>query len=119
MTTYVVVPSGGGGKFGVPSLIAMGIGAVLGALHQFNGGDPASAAGAAAAIPLVAFNIAGDYVANLAPTSEVVYVVGWIIRWIFGIYFAIPAAIGGFLGAGAVWIVVDVLGGLANAQIHH
>jgi hypothetical protein len=36
-----------------------------------------------------------------------------------GLYFALLAAIGGFFGAGAVWIVIDVLGGLAHAPVHH
>jgi hypothetical protein len=61
------------------------------------------------------FNIAGDVTAHLAPTSQVLFAVGWVIRWIFGIYFSFCAGIGAFFGAGAVWVVQNVLGAFHHA----
>jgi len=61
------------------------------------------------------FNIAGDFTVHLAPNSQVLFVVGWVIRWIFGIYFSCCAGIGAFFGAGAAWVVTNVLGALHHA----
>jgi hypothetical protein len=47
--------------------------------------------------------IAGDFIAHLAPTSQVLFGVVWVVRCIFGIYFAACAGFGAFFGAGAVW----------------
>ena len=58
------------------------------------------------------FNIAGDFTAHLASTFQVLFGVGWIVRWICGIYFAACAGFGAFFGAAAVWIVIHVLAGL-------
>ena len=61
------------------------------------------------------FNIAGDFIANRAPTSQVLFGVGWIVRWIFGIYFAACAGVGAVFGAGAAWVVTHVMGALHHA----
>jgi hypothetical protein len=58
--------------------------------------------------------IAGDFIAHLAPTSQVLFGVGWVVRCIFAIYFAACAGFGAFIGAGVVWIVTAVLGGLRH-----
>jgi hypothetical protein len=77
--------------------------------------DVAQATKATAYATWAIFNIAGNFTANLAPTSQVLFVVGWIVRWIFGIYFAVCAGLGAFFGAGAVWVVTNVLGALHHA----
>jgi hypothetical protein len=46
------------------------------------------------------FNIAGDFIANRAPTSQVLFGVGWIVRWIL---------------ASAAWVVTHVFGALHHA----
>jgi hypothetical protein len=61
------------------------------------------------------FDISGDFIANRAPTSQVLFGVGWVVRWIFGVYFAACAGFGAIFGAGAVWVVAAVLGGLHHA----
>jgi hypothetical protein len=61
------------------------------------------------------FNIAGDFIVNRAPTSQLLFGVGWIVRWIFGIYFAACASVGAFFGASAAWAVTQVLGALHHA----
>jgi hypothetical protein len=61
------------------------------------------------------FNIAGDFIANRAPTSQVLFGVAWIVRWIFGLYFAACAGVGAFFGAAALWAVTIVLGAFRHA----
>jgi hypothetical protein len=110
MTTYYYYVGGpAGSTIGVPGLISTALGAVYGGYYQCaHGGEVAASAGAAGGAALACCYIAGEFVVSLAPTSGVLHAVGWLIKWIFGIYFAILAAIGGFVGAGAVWIVTDV-----------
>jgi hypothetical protein len=61
------------------------------------------------------FNIDGDFIANRAPTSQVLFGVAWIVRWIFGLYFAACAGVGAFFGAAALWAVTIVLGAFHHA----
>jgi hypothetical protein len=61
------------------------------------------------------FNTAGDFTKNIAPNSQVLFVVGWVVSWIFGIYFACCAGVGAFFGASVVWAVTTVLGALQHA----
>ncbi|MDQ6867281.1 MAG: hypothetical protein M3178_02265 [Pseudomonadota bacterium] len=99
--------------FGV---IALVLGAFYGGYSCGTRGlDVAQATEATAYAMWAIFNIAGDFIANRAPTSQVLFVVGWIVRWIFGIYFAACAGVGAFFGAGAVWAVTNVLGALRHA----
>jgi hypothetical protein len=58
------------------------------------------------------FNIAGDFTVRLAPNSQVLFVVVWVLRWIFGIYFSCCAGVGALFGAGAVWVAINVFGAL-------
>jgi hypothetical protein len=74
--------------------------------------DVAQATKATAYATWAIFNIAGDFTVHLAPTSQVLFVVGWVIRWIVGIYFAACAGFGAFFGAGAAWVLAAVSGGL-------
>jgi hypothetical protein len=116
MALYYLVPSSGGDAIGTfPAVVIGGIGAIFGAYFEFTyGSGAAAAAGAAAGYTIGYCKLAGDYVTNAAPASQVLYGVGWFITWIVGIYFAILAAIGAFFGAGAIWILMDVLNGVAQ-----
>jgi len=99
--------------FGV---IAVVLGAFYGGYSCWTLGlDVSQATVATAYATWAIFNIGGDFAAHLAPTSEVLFVVGWVVRWIFGLYFSCYAGIGAFFGAGAVWAVTSVLGALRHA----
>jgi len=96
------------------------IAVVLGAFHGGYccwtlGLDVAQATKATAHATWAIFNIAGDFTVHLAPTSQILFVVGWVIRWIVGIYFAACAGFGAFFGAGAAWVLAAVSGGLHHA----
>ena len=98
--------------------IAAVMGAAFGGYYYWShGGDVVSAAGATGGLTFALFSMLGDYVDNLAPTSQVFFAVGWFVKWILGLYFAFYAACGGFFGAGIVWLVIDVVGGLHNASV--
>ena len=77
--------------------------------------DVAQATRATAYATWAIFNIAGDFTAHLAPTSQVLFGAGWVVSWIFGIYFAVCAGAGAFFGASAAWAVTHVLGALHYA----
>jgi hypothetical protein len=96
--------------------IAVVLGAFYGGYCCWTFGlDIAQATKATAYATWAMFNIAGDFTVNLAPNSQVLFGIGWIIRWIVGIYFAACASVGAFFGAGAVGVVAAVSGGLHHA----
>ena len=115
---FAIVPDAGPGFdflafFGV---IAVVLGAFYGGYSCGTLGlDVTHATKATAYATWAMFNIAGDFTANLASTSQVLFGVGWIVRWICGTYFAACAGFGAFFGAGAVCVVAAVLGGLHHA----
>ncbi len=99
--------------FGV---VAVELGAFYGGYCCWTLGlDVAQATKATAYGAWAIFNIAGDFIANRAPTSQVLFGVGWIVRWSFGIYFAAGAGVGAFFGASAAWAVTQFLGALHHA----
>jgi|GEM_PF-6020033 len=115
---FAIVPDAGPG-FDFLTLFGV-IAVVLGAFYggyccRTLGLDVAQATRATAYATWAIFDIAGDFTAHLAPTSQVLFGVGWVVRWIFGIYFAACAGFGAFFGAGAVWVLAAVLGGLHHA----
>lgn len=105
-TMHVIVPDAvpGFDFLAFFATIAVVLGAFYGGYSCWTRGlDIAQATEATAYATWTIFNIAGDFTANLAPTSQVLFVVGWVVRWIFGLYFSCCAGIGALFGAGAVW----------------
>ena len=100
MATYVILPEGGD-AIGLPGFIAGILGAIFGGYYYAtHGGDVAEAAAATGGTTFALFAILGEKIANIAPQSEVLYLIGWFVHWILGIGFAICSGVGAFIQSG-------------------
>jgi hypothetical protein len=118
MAMYVVVPEGEDLPEWLQSLLLIdaAIGFLIGGYFYYvHGGSVLVAAGVAGGLVFRVFFRLGKAIEGTVPNSKVIFGVGWFVSWVIGIGFGIGAATGGFFGAGAVWVVLDVWNGVMHA----
>jgi glycerol uptake facilitator-like aquaporin len=98
--------------FPLSPLITCLLGALFGAYYEIEGGTVSSAMGIAFDFTGRQFSFLGQAMAHLVPSSTVFYILGGLISFLGGFYFALFAAVGAFVGSAIAWIVIDVLSGI-------
>lgn len=117
MAMYVVMPESSGDFMAIFSGIPGIIGACAGVVYNISHGCDAvlDSTGAAAGLVFSLCEAGSKIIINLAPSSQALSVMGAIIYYL-GYYFAFCAGVGGFIGAGLVWVIGDVIGGLIKSH---